>query len=58
MSRRTLKNINQYNDKLHKAQAKATKAAAERKEKLAAIAKQYHQQQNNPPSWTDSDSSV
>lgn len=47
MGRNNPENIKKHNDKLHKAQAKAKKASAERKEKLAAIVKKFNQTDNN-----------
>jgi hypothetical protein len=44
MGRNNPANIKKHNDKLHKAKAKAKKADAGRKEKLAAIVKKFHQQ--------------
>ncbi|WP_298154988.1 hypothetical protein [Flavobacterium sp.] len=44
MGRNNPENIKKHNDKLHKAQAKAKKAAMERKEKLAAIVKKFNDQ--------------
>ena len=46
MGRNNDQNIKKHNDKLHKAQDKAKKAAAVRKEKLSAIVKKYNE--NNP----------
>ncbi|AWI26220.1 hypothetical protein [Flavobacterium pallidum] len=59
MSRNNASNIQKHNNKLHKAQAKAKKAAAERKEKLAAIVKKFNNQDTpkDTTPWTDSDSS-
>ena len=42
MSRNNEKNIKKHNDKLHKAQAKAKKAEAERKAQLKIILKKYN----------------
>lgn len=46
MGRNNEKNIKKHNDKLHKAQDKAKKAAINRKEKLKAIAKKYKDSQS------------
>lgn len=43
MSRNNEANIKKHNDKLHKAQEKAKKAAITRKEKLKAIARQFNE---------------
>jgi len=46
MGRNNDRNIKKHNDKLHKAQDKAKKAAVARREKLSAIVKKYND--NNP----------
>ncbi|OYU79080.1 MAG: hypothetical protein CFE23_15805 [Flavobacterium sp. BFFFF1] len=43
MGRNNPENIKKHNDKLHKAQAKAKKAAAARKEKRSAIVKKFNE---------------
>lgn len=43
MSRNNEKNIKKHNDKLHKAQDKAKKAAMDRKEKLKQITKKFNE---------------
>jgi len=43
MGRNNERNIKKHNDKLHKAEAKIKLATATRKEKLAAIAKKFHE---------------
>lgn len=43
MGRNNERNIKQHNDKLHKAQDKAKKAAMERKEKLKEIVKKFNE---------------
>lgn len=43
MSRNNEKNIKKHNDKLHKAQKKAKKAAIDRKEKLNQIIKKFNE---------------
>lgn len=47
MGRNNERNAKKHNDKLHKAEAKAKKAAATRREKLSAIIKKYNDS-NNP----------
>ena len=42
MGRNNERNIKKHNDKLHKAQDKAKKAAMERKEKLKEIVKKFN----------------
>jgi hypothetical protein len=42
MGRNNDRNIKKHNDKLHKAQDKAKKAVAARREKLSAIVKKYN----------------
>jgi len=46
MGRNNPENIKKHNDKLHKAQAKAKKAAAERKERLKEIMNKF--KESNP----------
>lgn len=46
MSRNNAQNIKKHNDKLHKEQDKAKKAALERKQKLKEIVSKFNQ--NNP----------
>ncbi|CAM3760751.1 hypothetical protein [Flavobacterium saliperosum] len=46
MSRNNEANIKKHNDKLHKAQDKAKKAAITRKEKLKAITKKFNESNN------------
>ena len=43
MSRNNEANIKKHNDKLHKAQDKAKKAAMDRKEKLKQITKKFNE---------------
>jgi hypothetical protein len=43
MSRNNERNIKKHNDKLHKAQDKAKKAAMDRKEKLKQITKKFNE---------------
>ncbi|OAZ05128.1 hypothetical protein [Flavobacterium succinicans] len=45
MGRNNERNIKKHNDKLHKAQDKAKKAAMERKEKLKEIVKKFNEDQ-------------
>ena len=45
MGRNNERNIKKHNDKLHKAQDKAKKAAMERKEKLKEIVKTFNEDQ-------------
>ncbi|MEM0578474.1 hypothetical protein ACSVH5_04500 [Flavobacterium sp. RSSA_27] len=45
MGRNNERNIKKHNDKLHKAQDKAKKAAMERKEKLKEIVKKFNADQ-------------
>ena len=45
MGRNNERNIKKHNDKLHKAQDKAKKAAMERKEKLKVIVKKFNEDQ-------------
>ncbi|MCZ8230127.1 hypothetical protein [Flavobacterium sp.] len=45
MGRNNERNIKQHNDKLHKAQDKAKKAAMERKAKLKEIVKKFNEDQ-------------
>lgn len=47
MSRNNEGNIKKHNDKLHKAQDKAKKAAADRKEKLKQIAKKFNENKSS-----------
>lgn len=47
MSRNNEGNIKKHNDKLHKAQDKAKKAAAERKDKLKQIVKKFNDDKNS-----------
>ena len=47
MGRNNERNIKKHNDKLHKAQDKAKKAAVERREKLSAIVKKYNETNPN-----------
>jgi hypothetical protein len=47
MGRNNERNIKKHNDKLHKAQDKAKKAAADRRQKLSAIIKKYNDSKPN-----------
>ncbi|MBS7256527.1 hypothetical protein [Flavobacterium branchiicola] len=46
MGRNNERNIKKYNDKLHKAQAKAKQAEISRKEKLKEIVKKFNESKN------------